>query len=114
MNTLDGFTVAAGVAWILKDPSAVLTYGLGWEDWLTGSDLLSTASWTIPAGLTLLSQSLNGSPLTVGDRTYAANTCALVRISGGTANVDYTCVCQITTVAGDIDERSIIVKVRDR
>lgn len=110
----EGFTISAAGAWILKDPGAILTYGVAFEDWLPAGGTLSTGSWTVPGGITKVSESLNLAPLTVGDRTYAANTVALVRLSGGTAGTDYTCTVHITTNTGDEDERSIIVKVRDR
>jgi hypothetical protein len=110
----DGFTVSAAGAWIVKDPDAVLTYGIAFEDWLPAADTLTDAQWTVPAGLTKVNQSINGAPLTVGGRTYAANKVALVRLSGGTDATDYTCTVRITSSSGDIDERSIIVKVRNR
>jgi hypothetical protein len=110
----EGFTISAAGAWILKDPGAILTYGIAFEDWLPAGGTLSTATWSVPGGITKLAESINPGTLVVGDRIYAANTVALVRLSGGTHASDYTCTVHITTNAGDEDERSIIVKVRNR
>lgn len=98
---------------IQKDPDATLTYGMAWADWLDG-DTLSTAVWTVPAGITKGTASINAAPIDVDGVSQAANTVALVSLSGGTAGIDYTVTCRVTTAAGDIDDRSIVVACRER
>lgn len=85
-----------------KDPEAKLWYGLDWADdgWL-GSDTIVSATWTVPTGLTKLSET-------------NTTTTALVKLSGGTANTDYTVTCHIVTAAGDEDDRSLLIQVRNR
>jgi hypothetical protein len=109
----DGFVNTAAGTYIVKDPGAILTYGLALEDWLNG-ETLASATWTVPAGITKVSESLNSLPITSGARTYSANTCALVRLSGGSASTDYSLVCHWVTSGGDEDERTIIIRVRQR
>lgn len=86
-----------------KDPAALLDYTWDWADWLAEvTDTISSATVTVPEGLTAV-----GSP-TVGD------TAVTQRVSGGTVDGSYRMVCQITTVGGLVDERSIYLTIRDR
>jgi len=81
----------------IKDPQATLDYPCSWAPWL-GTDTISSVTWTVPAGIT---------------QTAATNTTtsATIWLSGGTVGTRYTIVCRITTAAGRIDERSLIVRV---
>ena len=97
-----------------KDPASVLTVGLWWQDVIARGDSLSLVSWDVPAGLTKVSEGINAAPLTDMGIVYPAGEVAVVRLSGGTVDANVTIVCQITTAAGDIDERSITVAVRQR
>lgn len=99
--------------WIEKDPEAVLDYHLPWAAWLDG-DTLSSVTWTVPAGLTKDSQSINASSVTIDGTTHAANTVATVWLSGGTAGNDYTVECKVVTAGGRTDERSFRVRVVER
>ncbi|MFO0271368.1 MAG: hypothetical protein ACK53W_12640 [Gemmatimonadota bacterium] len=83
-----------------KDPGARVDYDLDWSEYL-GADTIATSSWTVPAGLTLYAQT-------------ATTTVATVWIEGGTAGVDYAITNRVTTAGGRIDERSILIRVRDR
>lgn len=87
----------------VKDPSARLDYTWDWADWLAdAADTISSATVAVPDGLTA-----DGAP-TVGDATVTQ------RVSGGAVNDTYRMVCQITTVGGLVDERSIFLTVNDR
>lgn len=87
----------------VKDPSARLDYTWDWALWLAEvADTISTATVTVPAGLTAA-----GSPV-VGD------TAVTQRVEGGTVDAAYRMVCQITTVGGLIDERSIYLTITER
>jgi len=89
---------------ITKDPSAELDYGFDWltDGWLATGETVITSTWTVPAGLTQITTGITGGTITV------------VWIGGGTVGTDYTLVNRIVTSAGRTDERSIIIRVRNR
>jgi hypothetical protein len=87
----------------VKDPTARLDYTWGWSDWLADvGDTISTATVAVPDGLTAV-----GAPV-VGD------TAVTQRVEGGAPDGTYRMVCQITTVGGLIDERSIYLTISER
>ena len=80
----------------LKDPDAVLDYGIDWGDWLTDvSDTISTSTWTAPAGITKDSDTHNDTTTTIW-------------LSGGTAGSSYSLVNHITTAGGREDDQTLI------
>ncbi|MCJ7440416.1 MAG: hypothetical protein MUO25_02375 [Thermoanaerobaculaceae bacterium] len=83
-----------------KDPNAVLDYSIDWSHYL-GTDTIATATWTVQAGLTKVTES-------------KTTTTATVWLSGGTAGTDYPVICRITTVGGRTDDRTITIRVRER
>ena len=96
-----------------KDPEAVLDWyfdwaalsnGTGESDWLAGGETITDHVVTVtPAGLTVdSSAAINGA------------TAVQVWLSGGAAGVDYRVTCQVATSVGRTDERSAMVKVRQR
>jgi hypothetical protein len=95
---MTGFRNYAGGATIEKAPGAALDYEVDWSQWL-GIDTISSVTWTVPAGLTLQSQ------------TNTA-TAATVWLAGGTIDTDYVVTCRIQTAAGRIDERAFTVMVK--
>ncbi len=80
-----------------KDPQATLDYRFDWSLWLV-TDTIVSVTWTVPSGIT---------------QTAATNTTttATIWLSGGSAGTKYTVACRVTTTAGRIDERSLIVSV---
>lgn len=95
-----------------KDPDATLDYTFDWKassngtgssDWLESGESISTATVTVPSGLTKDSQAVGSGAVTVW-------------ISGGTAGESYKVLCQITTdnSPARTDERSIIINVKER
>lgn len=87
----------------IKDPSATLDYSWDWSAWLDEvGDTIASATVTVPAGLTAV-----GVPVVAEDVVTQ-------RVSGGTVDDAYTLVCQITTVDGLVDERSIYLTVSNR
>ncbi len=97
---------------MVKDPSAVLDYVFDWaantsgadteiEDWLAAGETISSYTVTVAAGLTKDSDSRSGGRVTAW-------------LSGGTAGQDYTVTCRIVTSAGRTDERSAVIRVRQR
>jgi hypothetical protein len=99
--------------WI-KDPDSTLTAGIWWQDVIERGDTLASVSWEVPTGLTKVSEGINVDAMIDSGITYPAGQVAMVRISGGTADTNYTITCTVTTTAGDIDERSITAAVRER
>lgn len=86
---------------ILKDPAAVLDYGLDWSEWLPDGDTIAASTWTVPTGLTVDSDTFNDVHTTVW-------------LSGGTAGQVYQVVNQITTAEGRTDERTLVIQCADR
>jgi hypothetical protein len=94
--------MAAPLRSFTKDPESTLDYPIDWSQWLVGADTITGAPvWTVPSGLTLVTQ---------------ANTATIATawISGGTAGATYLVECKITTTGGRIDERSILVEVKEQ
>lgn len=85
----------------IKDPDAVLPYKIDWTAWLAG-DTLSTSAWTVPAGLT-----------NVSDTTEAGST-TVVTLSGGTPGQTYVVTNRITTADGRTDDRSFRLRIAER
>lgn len=85
----------------LHDPSASLDYGFDWDDWLASGDSISQSEWTVPSGLTKVADRIVG-------------TIASVDISGGTVGTEYEIVNRIASAQGRIDDRTIILRCRNR
>lgn len=83
-----------------KDPNAIKSWRWDWSGWLTslGADTIATSTFTVPAGLTKVSES---------NTTVTAT----VKLSGGTVGELYAVTNHITTVNGDTEEASMYLKV---
>ena len=95
---------ASGVPTIAKDPSAKLDYTFDWTEWLDAiTDSLSTHVVTVDTGITLETSSIVGKKV-------------VIWVSGGTVGKTYKVGCKITTanVPARIDERTILIKVKNR
>jgi len=86
-----------------KDPSAVLEYTWDWSLWLAEvADTISSATVAVSGEITAV-----GSPV--------VNDSAVTQVvSGGEVGGACSMVCQIVTVGGLIDERSIYLTIIDR
>jgi hypothetical protein len=94
------------------DPDAKLPYSIDWArggsndgssadlGWLQG-DTIAASSWTVPSGLTEVSDSFT-------------DTVATIIISGGTAGTIYEVVNHITTALGLEDDRTITLNCKER
>ena len=99
----------------VKDPQAVLDYKFDWlpfthgvdgaeTDYLASGETITAAVVTAPTGITVDSYAITDT-----------NTSVSAWISGGTADTDYEIVCHIhTSVTPRVDDRTIIVQVRQR
>lgn len=85
----------------LKDPEAKLDYGFDWSAWLATGETISGSTWDVPAGLTVVSNSHNG-------------TTSSIWLSGGTSGVDYDITNHIVTSAAREDDRTMKIKVRPK
>jgi hypothetical protein len=86
-----------------KDPDAVLDYSIDWSDWLTGSEVITVSTWTVPSGITKDSDSND-------------DTQTVIWLSGGTAGNTYKIVNHIETDSSPVrkDDRSISVYIVER
>lgn len=98
---------------ILKDPSANLDYDFDWTDWLPDGDTISSSAVTADDGITLGSKQQGDY---VADLWTPSATGSVIKqfISAGTARNDYRVTCRITTSESRVDERTIVLMVRDR
>lgn len=75
-----------------KNPDDEVDYYIDWTPWLAG-DTISTSQWTIPDGLTKISDSISGSLAVIwlGDGVSSTNYIAVNTIvtGGGRTGVDY-------------------------
>lgn len=85
----------------IKDPQAVLDYQCNWADWLPTGDTITASSWAVDSGIT-------------ADSHSNTTTTATVWLSGGTDGQSYRVTNHITTAQGRTDDRTIVVKVRQK
>jgi hypothetical protein len=91
---------------LLKDPDAVLDYVIDWgAQYLAPGEVLARSDWSVvpdePGGVRI-----DGNDFDVSTST--------VKAAGGIAGRIYRLVNGITTAAGRIDERSIVIRVENR
>ena len=83
----------------LKDPGSKLDWQHDWSGWLASGETIATSQWTVePAGLTLSAPMATASTTTVW-------------VEGGTVGQVYRLVNRITTSAGRIEERTVVIRV---
>jgi hypothetical protein len=86
------------------DPNETETRNVEFPERLADGETIQSAIWTsTPAGLSQVSASVSTDGLS-----------AVWKFSGGTAGVDYDITVRATTTGGNILERSIILRCRDR
>lgn len=84
-----------------KDPSETISIVVDWTNALASGDSVSSATWTVPTGVT-----------NEGDSVTSPN--ATIALSGGTAGTSYTLICTaITTPSAETLETAVIVRVQD-
>lgn len=90
------------------DPDAKLEYGFSWSDWL-GTDTIVTSTWSI----TRVKASVTDTPPVLSASTHDTTT-TTVWVDGGTNGNDYTLTNHVITAAGREDDRSHLLKCRNR
>jgi len=83
-----------------KDPTEVLDYTIDWTTLLDG-DTISTSTWAVDTGITQDSESETA-------------TAAIIWVSGGTVDKQYTLTNTIVTAGGRTRVRSIAINVIER
>jgi hypothetical protein len=83
--------------YFIKQATGILDFLIDWVDFL-GTDTISTSTWTVPTGITKVSDS-------------KTTTTTTVWLSGGTAGIEYELICTIVTVGGRTEPRALRVKV---
>jgi len=86
--------------WI-KDPDAVLDYAVDWSAWLSQAEAITTATVVADDGITVDSDSHDGGIHTIW-------------LSGGEVGRDYRITSRITTSQGRGDDRTMLIRVRER
>jgi hypothetical protein len=84
-----------------KDPDAVLDYSVDWSDWLVLGDTIASVAWTVPPGITSISN------------TYSTNV-ATIWLAAGTLGKVYTITCEVTTAAGRVEDHSFELQIVDK
>lgn len=84
----------------IKDADSTLDYVFDWSEWL-GTNTISSYEVIVPEGLTKESDSQADGKVTVW-------------LSGGACGERYTVTCRITTSAGRIEDRSMVLQIMDR
>lgn len=82
------------LATIEKSPDAILSYTIDWTAWLPTGDSISAVVWTVPTGMTSVTES---------NTSYKAS----IKLSGGTAGTTYDIKCKITTTGGLTEARTL-------
>lgn len=85
----------------VKDPGAVLDYGVDWSARLQTGETITDSSWSVTGGLV------------IDDESHDATT-ATVWLSGGESGCIARATNRVTTTAGRTDARTIPVYVQDR
>lgn len=97
-----------------KATGAVLTYGVALRNWLSVADTVQSVTFTAPAGLTVVTQSVNVAAMTIDGESHAAGTVALVELSGGFLGVVYPVLLHFVTVSGDEEDITLYVNLVKR
>lgn len=88
-------------AWPDKDPNDKLDYTVDWSAALTEADNIVASEWTVPEDFTATNISFD-------------DTKTIVWLAGGIDGKKYTLTNKVTTFAGRVIERSILIKVKSR
>ena len=94
------------MSFLLKDPDAVLDYTIDWgAEYLAPGELLATSEWSV--------EPAEAGGVNVAGSDFDATT-TTVKAADGIAGRLYSIVNRITTAAGRIDDRSILLRVENR
>ena len=100
----------------IKDPSAVLDYMFDWAPLTNGrgvSDWLAAAETILAFTITITPLVLVTGIINAGTTITDAGKSVTIWLTNGTAGVDYTVACMISTNQLRTDERTINIRVRN-
>ena len=83
-----------------KDGGDDLDFYLDWSDILPAGDVIASSVWTVPSGLTSHDEAFT-------------DTTTVIWLAGGTEGTQYSLTNVVTTAAGRIIERDVILKVKN-
>lgn len=90
------------MAVFVKDPDAVLDFGVEWVDWLEDGETITSSTWSVsPSGLTLGEETFNGHA-------------TVVWTSGGSEGTTYALTNRVTTSDGRTDDRTLYIRIKNR
>lgn len=86
-----------------KDPNSRIDYGFDWSNWLdsANSETISTSTWHLEDTLTYVSDTIDGNITTV-------------MIGGGDVDYTYTITNRVLTSTGRLEDRSMLIRVREK
>jgi hypothetical protein len=84
---------------LVKDPAAELLYTFDWTDVCTGSATLVSVAYTVPPGITKVTENLD-----------SMNNQSTIMLTGGTHGVDYVVEAKATLSNGEKPDASIVVR----
>ncbi len=84
----------------VKDPDGIEDYGFDWSAWL-GTDTISASVWIVPDGITKESDTNDTTTTTIW-------------LSSGTSGSHYNLTNRITTLGGRTEDRTGVLKVKER
>ncbi len=91
-----------------KDPDAILPYRFDWTEWLDG-DTIQNATFAVSP--------VEENGLEIEVQSFDTKTC-IVWLRGGLSGKTYTVTCSVFPAAGTVhgmrDDRSILVRVKER
>lgn len=86
---------------LTKDPDAVLDYAFDWSAWLADGETITDHNVTVESGDAVI------------DTTSRTPNTVVVWLSGGTLDTNVELRCRITTSEGRIDDRTIVILIRE-
>jgi hypothetical protein len=84
-----------------RDPDSKLDFGVDWSDWLEAGETITTLVVTPDAGITVTGEANTG-------------TVTSCWVEGGQAGREYKVTFRVTTSAGRVDDRTLLLKTRNR
>jgi hypothetical protein len=108
--TQSGFKKDVTGTYIVKDPSAIITYTVDWSQWLPTTSNISTSTWT----LSTVSGDGANALAKVSDGITNANKYTYIEVQKGTDGNTYVAKNTVVTTDGTTDVRRFRIRVQDR
>lgn len=90
-------------SWPAKDPDELLDYEIDWSKRMPASDTISISTWSVPAGLNQVAQSV-----------IESGKVAVVWIAGGTVGELYPVLNTVVTAEGRTMQQTVRLKVKSK